>query len=53
MGDLATLFMIEGISIDLSPFAILEKDKTVIIRKLIANNNGNRNKGLLKIVEAY
>jgi hypothetical protein len=53
MGDLVTLFMIEGVNIDLSPFAIVEKDKALIIRKLIANNNSNRNKGLLKIIEGY
>lgn len=53
MSDLATLFMIEGIRIDLSLFVPVEKDhKGLIMKKLIQNKEGN--KGFLSnLVESY
>lgn len=36
--DLATLFLVEGLTIDLAPFAVVEKDhKIAIIKRLMTN----------------
>jgi hypothetical protein len=41
--DLATLFLVEGLKIDLAPFSVVEKDhKVAIIKRLIANKEKQR-----------
>lgn len=51
--DLATLFLVEGLKIDLSPFAIVEKDhKIAILKKLMASKL--KKQGLaLSVIESF